>query len=71
MMAEAPGASIPEAGDDEERTAGLVDTERLANFMDDWNLPGSGETLTARFITGGASNELFEIRRGRSRLRAP
>ncbi|MGO9341038.1 MAG: phosphotransferase family protein [Acidimicrobiales bacterium] len=50
--------------DDEERTAGLVDTGRLTSFMDDWHLPGSGEVLTARFITGGASNELFEIRRG-------
>jgi aminoglycoside phosphotransferase (APT) family kinase protein len=52
------------ATDDEERTAGLVDPEVLGRFMDEQGLPGSGEPVTARFITGGASNELFEIKRG-------
>jgi aminoglycoside phosphotransferase (APT) family kinase protein len=57
-------ASLDEASKDEARTAGLIDKERLSVFMDEWELPGKGEELTVRFITGGASNELFEIRRG-------
>jgi aminoglycoside phosphotransferase (APT) family kinase protein len=60
-------ASAHEAADAaalEARTAGLIDQKRLSVFMDEWDLPGKGEELTARFITGGASNELFEIRRG-------
>src|SRR2546426_1665876 len=36
--------------------------------MDDRNLPGKGEPVACRFITGGASNELFEIRRGAVRM---
>jgi aminoglycoside phosphotransferase (APT) family kinase protein len=32
--------------------------------MDEQGLPGRGEPLATRFITGGASNELFEVRRG-------
>jgi aminoglycoside phosphotransferase (APT) family kinase protein len=56
-----------------DRTAGLIDAEALARWMDARKLPGSGEPLTARFITGGASNELFEVRRGdvRMALRRP
>jgi len=46
----------------------LVDPERLARWMDARDLPGRGEPITTRFITGGASNELFEIRRGDARL---
>jgi aminoglycoside phosphotransferase (APT) family kinase protein len=61
-MSEADSEGI----DDEQRTVGLIDHQRLARFMDQWNLPGSGEQLSARFITGGASNELFEIKRGDS-----
>ncbi|MHB8329890.1 MAG: acyl-CoA dehydrogenase, partial [Acidimicrobiales bacterium] len=56
------------ADGDAERTRGLVDEERLARFMDDRDLPGSGCDLEAIFITGGASNELFEIRRGEHRM---
>ena len=51
-----------------DRLAGLVDPERLARWMDDRDLPGRGEPVTCRFITGGASNELFEIRRGDARM---
>ena len=51
-----------------ERTAGLVDTSRLAHWMDERGLPGSGEPLEVRFISGGASNEIFELRRGEHRL---
>src|SRR5438093_3670815 len=51
----------------------LVDPERLARWMDERALPGRGEPVACRFITGGASNELFEIRRGdvRMALRRP
>jgi aminoglycoside phosphotransferase (APT) family kinase protein len=56
-----------------ERTAGLVDAEALARWMDANRLPGDGERPAARFVTGGASNEIFEIRRGGARfaLRRP
>jgi aminoglycoside phosphotransferase (APT) family kinase protein len=46
------------------RTAGLVDEERLGRWMDDQGLPGQGEAVTTRFISGGSANEIFEIRRG-------
>jgi aminoglycoside phosphotransferase (APT) family kinase protein len=63
----------PDEVDDEERTAGLVDAEKLSWFMNERGLPGAGEPLETRFITGGASNELFEIKRGDHRfaLRRP
>ena len=32
--------------------------------MDTQDLPAEGEPVTSRFISGGASNEIFEIRRG-------
>jgi aminoglycoside phosphotransferase (APT) family kinase protein len=57
-MADAVGAA------DEKRTRGLIDTERLSAWMDEQDLPGRGEPLTTRFLSGGASNEIFEIRRG-------
>jgi aminoglycoside phosphotransferase (APT) family kinase protein len=53
---------------DEERTRGLVDAERLARWMDERGLPGGGEKLEMRFISGGASNEIFEVRRGAQRM---
>jgi aminoglycoside phosphotransferase (APT) family kinase protein len=46
------------------RTAGLVDEERLGRWMDSQDLPGRGEPVTTRFISGGASNEIFAISRG-------
>jgi aminoglycoside phosphotransferase (APT) family kinase protein len=63
----------PDAIGDDERTAGLVDAEKLSWFMNERGLPGAGEALETRFITGGASNELFEIKRGEHRfaLRRP
>ena len=57
-----------EASEDAARTAGLVDPGRLAAFMDDRGLPGTGLPLQATFVAGGASNELFEIRRGPHRM---
>jgi aminoglycoside phosphotransferase (APT) family kinase protein len=55
------------------RTAGLVNEERLGAWMDTQDLPGKGEPVTSSFISGGASNEIFEIRRGdfRAVLRRP
>jgi len=58
---------------EEDRVAGLIDPARLARWMDAQGLPGAGSPIEARFVTGGASNELFEIRRGdiRMALRRP
>ena len=53
---------------DDERTSGLIDRDKLARWMDARKLPGAGLPLEARFVTGGASNELFEIRRGGARM---
>ena len=53
---------------DDERTRGLVDADALARWMDGQKLPGAGAPLTVRFVTGGASNELFEVCRGDVRL---
>ena len=53
-----------ESTTDAQRTLGLVDPAALGRWMDTRDLPGRGEPIMARFITGGASNELFEIRRG-------
>ena len=63
----------PDAGAEAERTAGLVDPERLGGWMNDRGLPGAGEPLSVRFISGGASNEIFEVSRGGHRwaLRRP
>ncbi|MEO2156901.1 MAG: phosphotransferase family protein, partial [Acidimicrobiales bacterium] len=56
-----------------DRIRGLVDPDRLGQWMDAEGLPGSGEEVQATFVTGGASNELFEIQRGEHRwaLRRP
>jgi aminoglycoside phosphotransferase (APT) family kinase protein len=56
----------PEA--DATRTAGLVDVDRLARWMDENGLAGAGEPIGASFISGGASNEIFDIRRGDARM---
>ncbi|MGH9080170.1 MAG: phosphotransferase family protein [Acidimicrobiales bacterium] len=55
------------------RTEGLVDEERLGRWMDTQDLPAPGEPVSSRFISGGASNEIFEITRGdfRAVLRRP
>ena len=47
-------------GNDANRTKGLIDIPTLEKWMDERALPGSGEPLEARFISGGASNEIFE-----------
>ena len=73
---EPEGSSTGRAGGSDseaERTAGLVDAERLGDWMDDRGLAGAGEPLSVRFISGGASNEIFEVSRGGHRwaLRRP
>ena len=61
---EGSGADRADDGDAEtERTAGLVDPERLGPWMDGRGLPGTGEPLSVRFVSGGASNEIFEVSR--------
>jgi aminoglycoside phosphotransferase (APT) family kinase protein len=45
-----------------------IDEARLATWMDAEGLPGAGEPLESIFITGGASNELYELRRGENRM---
>ncbi len=51
----------------------MIDTERLAAWMDDRGLPGKGAPLEAEFLSGGTQNEIYKIRRGdeRSVLRIP
>jgi aminoglycoside phosphotransferase (APT) family kinase protein len=41
-----------------------IDRERLQKWMDERRLPGAGEPLEVRSISGGSSNELLELRRG-------
>lgn len=59
-----------------------IDTARLADWMDTADarsknggaaLPGAGEPLNVRFLSGGTQNVIFEIRRGEHRcvLRMP
>jgi len=45
-----------------------IDVGALARWMDANKLPGSGAPLAARYISGGASNEIFELRRGDERM---
>jgi len=42
----------------------VIDFERLAGWMDDNALPGKGEPISHRFLSGGSQNEIYEIRRG-------
>ncbi len=54
--------------DEQERIQELVKPEALARWMDARHLPGDGAPVVARFISGGASNEIFEIKRGNVRM---
>ena len=45
----------------------MIDTARLADWMDGVDLPGSGEPLAVRFLSGGSQNEIYEICRGGQR----
>jgi aminoglycoside phosphotransferase (APT) family kinase protein len=48
--------------------ARLIDPEALARWMDGAGLPGEGERPQLAAIAGGASNEIFELRRGGERM---
>nr|WP_322751125.1 MULTISPECIES: phosphotransferase family protein [unclassified Frankia] len=45
----------------------MIDFERLAAWMDENGLPGKGEPLEHRFLSGGTQNEIYELRRGENR----
>jgi len=42
----------------------VIDFDRLATWMDDQGLPGKGEPIEDRFLSGGSQNEIYEVRRG-------
>lgn len=42
----------------------MIDTTALAGWLDGQDLPGRGEPIETRFVSGGAQNEIHEIRRG-------
>ena len=42
----------------------MIDVEQLVPWMDLRGLPGAGEVVEHRFISGGTQNEIYEIRRG-------
>lgn len=41
-----------------------IDVARLADWMNDTGLPGKGEPVEVRFLSGGTQNVIYEIRRG-------
>jgi aminoglycoside phosphotransferase (APT) family kinase protein len=45
----------------------VIDFDRLAEWMDENGLPGKGEPIEPRFLSGGSQNEIYEIRRGDER----
>jgi len=42
----------------------VIDIGQLATWMDDISLPGKGEPIEHRYVSGGSQNEIYEIRRG-------
>ena len=42
----------------------MIDFDRLSTWMDGMGLPGKGEPIEHRFLSGGSQNEIYEIRRG-------
>jgi aminoglycoside phosphotransferase (APT) family kinase protein len=44
-----------------------IDLARLADWMDGAALPGKGEPLVARFLSGGTQNVIYELTRGEAR----
>jgi aminoglycoside phosphotransferase (APT) family kinase protein len=42
----------------------VIDVESLATWMDTLDLPGRGQVIEHRFISGGSQNDIYEIRRG-------
>ena len=45
----------------------MIDFERLAAWMDENGLPGKGEAIEHRFLSGGSQNEIYELCRGEER----
>jgi aminoglycoside phosphotransferase (APT) family kinase protein len=45
-------------------TQAAIDAGRLGDWMDEAGLPGTGEPLQARFLSGGTQNVIYELRRG-------
>ena len=41
----------------------MIDARRLAAWMDQVELPGGGEAVETRYISGGSQNEIYEVRR--------
>jgi aminoglycoside phosphotransferase (APT) family kinase protein len=41
----------------------VIDVERLAEWMDAEGLPGKGQPLTERYVSGGSQNEIYEVER--------
>jgi aminoglycoside phosphotransferase (APT) family kinase protein len=50
-----------------------IDVARLADWLDDAGIPGGGEPLRTRFLSGGTQNVIYELTRGEHRcvLRMP
>jgi aminoglycoside phosphotransferase (APT) family kinase protein len=42
----------------------VIDIDRLEKWMDEVGLPGKGEPIEQRYLSGGSQNEIYEIRRG-------
>jgi aminoglycoside phosphotransferase (APT) family kinase protein len=42
----------------------VIDVEQLGAWMDEVALPGKGEPIEHRYVSGGSQNEIYEIRRG-------
>ena len=45
----------------------MIDLHRLGQWMDEQGLPGRGEPIEHRFLSGGTQNEIYEISRGELR----
>ena len=45
----------------------MIDLHRLGWWMDDQALPGKGEPIGHRLLSGGTQNEVYEISRGELR----
>ncbi len=41
----------------------MIDIERLTTWMDDQGLPGKGEPVEHRYVSGGSQNEIYELTR--------
>ncbi|MGA4689013.1 MAG: phosphotransferase family protein [Rhodococcus sp. (in: high G+C Gram-positive bacteria)] len=41
----------------------MIDTERLAEWMDEQGLPGKGAPLDAKYLSGGTQNEIYKLTR--------